>query len=475
MSQRISLYSSIKPGLILAFSLALFTSGCAFQQYHAKPIDPIAINARLQNKDLSSPQFQQYLIKNGYIAERLPIKQWGLDELVYCALFFNPSLDVARAQLRAAEIAQLTALERPIPSINGSVAHSNQANNDIRPYALGLSIDIPFETANKRDIRIDSARHLSEIAKLEIAQTAWQLRNQIAQTFNEYQLNRKLIGLLADEQAIRQEIVNIYQKRFDLGAASNGELSIAKLQFQTMQFQLAATQRDELTLQAKLASNLGLPLAKVRAMNLTDSITALPTIPSSTDAQTAALLNRLDIRIALKRYALAETKLKLEITKQYPDIILSPGYAYEFGDNIWSLGISGLLSILNKNKAAIAEAKQLREVEAAQFEALQAKVVTDVSVANSELMQAQQSMLNQQQLRDLQQANAQRIQRRFAAGDADRLELTFSKLESNAAEKNVLLAQAQQIMALTELENMLQESLMQSNKNPSMAESSAKN
>ena len=469
-------YPSIKSG-VLALSFCVLSSACAFQQYQAKPLDQLAINKRLQDKNPNSPQFQQYLIQNGYPPERLPIQQWGLNDLIYCALFFNPELDVARAQLRAADSAQVTAAERAVPVISGNVAHSNQANGDIRPYALGLSIDIPIETSNKRNIRIDSAKHLSEIAKLDIAQTAWQLRNQIAVIFNEYQFNRKLTSLLEAEQAIRQEIVNIYQRRFSLGAASNGELSIAKLQLQTMQSELTVKQSETLILQAKLASNLGLPFNKVQEMHLVDASAAATSSTKAntlTNAQTAALLNRLDIRIALERYAVAEAKLKLEIARQYPDISINPGYAYEFGDKIWSLGITSLLSILNKNKGAIAEAEQLREVEAAQFEALQAKVMNEASIANSQYAQAQQSLLTQQELRKQQLANAERIQRRFAAGDADRLELTFAKLENIVADKAVLLAQAQQIMTFTQLENTLQESLVEANQSPNLAESSNK-
>lgn len=458
-----------KSRLALALGLLFLSSACSFQQYQAKPLDPLTINQRLQAKDPNSPLFQQYLLQNNYPASQWPIQTWGLDELVYCALFFNPTLDVARAQLRAAESSQNTATERPVPTANGNIAHSNQANDDIRPYALGLSIDIPIETDSKRDIRIDSAKHLSEIAKLEIAQTAWQLRSQIAQTFNEYQLNHKLLRLLEAEQASRQEIANIYQKRFSLGAASNSELSIAKLQLQSSQAELHAKQRDQLVLQARLVSALGLPLSQVQNMKLAES-PANPAV-SITDSKTAALLNRLDIRIALERYAVAESKLKLEIARQYPDITISPGYAYEFGDKIWSLGISGLLSMLNKNKGAIAEATQLREVEAAQFEALQAKVINDASVANEQYLQAQVYVQSQLAIRDQQLSNAARIQRRFSAGDADRLELVLSKLENLAAEKTLVLAQAQQTMALTALEDTLQESLLQSNKNPDLENS----
>lgn len=459
-------YHPSKTRLAIAFGLLSLSSACSFQQYQPKPLDPVAINQKLQAKDVNSPQFQQYLLNNNYPAKQWPIQTWGLDELVYCALFFNPNLNVARAQLRAAELAQNTAAERALPTANGNIAHSNQANDDIRPYALGLSIDIPVETANKRDIRIDSAKHLSEIAKLEIAQTAWQLRSQIAQTYNESQLNHKLLRLLEAEQASRQEIANIYQKRFSLGAASNSELSIAKLQLQTSQAELHAKQRDQLVLQARLASALGLPLSQVQTMKLAEAPTSSDiTVP---DTQTAALLNRLDIRIALERYAVAESKLKLEIARQYPDISISPGYAYEFGDKIWSLGISGLLSMLNKNKGAIAEATQLREVEAAQFEALQAKVINDASVANEQYLQAQAFVKNQLSIRDQQLSNAARVQRRFSAGDADRLELVLSKLENLATEKTLVLAQAQQAIALTTLEDTLQESLLPSNKSPDL-------
>ena len=120
------------------------------------------------------------------------------------------------------------------------------------------------------------------------------------------------------------------------------------------------------------------------------------TLNLSEDLQTQALLNRLDIRIALERYAAAEARVKLEIAKQYPDIILTPNYTYEFGNKIWSLGLSGLMTFITKNKMPIAEAKQLREVEATQFEALQNTVIAEVSTAKAKLEQSRQMLQNQE-------------------------------------------------------------------------------
>ncbi len=447
---------------ILIACLPAIFSGCNFLQYYAKPIDPVANTAKFEAKNPAGDAFNQYLISNGYTADQLPLKTWGVDELVYCALFFHPDLDVARAQWRAAESAQLGAAGRPIPNLNANVAHSNQANEDIKPFAFGLSIDIPLETANKREIRIENARHLSQAAKLEIAQTAWQLRNQVIQSFNEYQFNQQQIKLLTEEQARRQEIVSIYQKRVSLGAASNVELSTVKLQLQTTTLELNTANQNRLVLQSKLASNLGIPLVKVTEMNLINDSVNHPSQPkqvTTSDLQTSALLNRLDIRIALERYAAAEAKLKLEIAKQYPDLVISPGYAYEFGDRIWSLGLSGLLTLLNKNKAAIAEAAQLREVEAAQFNTLQEKVISEANIGNAKLIQANSVLENQQQLLMAQQTNTQRMLSRFSAGEIDRLELTYAKLENNIAEKNLALAYFQYKTTLNQLENVLQKPL----------------
>jgi outer membrane protein TolC len=442
----------------LAVCLPSFLTACSFQKYSPRPIDAVANAVKFESKDTSSAQFQQFLLNNGYTTDRLPINEWGLDDLTYCALFFHPSLDVSRAQWRAVQSAEAAAAAKTLPTLNGTIAHSDDSDPAKKPFAFGLSIDIPIETANKRNIRIENAQHLSQTAKLEIAQTAWKLRQNIAQTLTEYQFNQKQLTLLASEVARRQEIVAIYEKRLSLGAASNVELSTAKLQLQPILSEQNNKQQNKLVLLSTLAKNVGLPLAKVETMQLaSDEGKTLPPNNQDQQLQTAALLNRIDIRIALERYAVAETKLKLEIAKQYPNLIISPGYTYEFGDNLWSLGISSLLTLLNKNKLAITEATQLREVEATQFEALQTKVIAEIHIANSLVSQAQQVLLNQKLLLEQQQNYTKRTERKFAAGEIDRLESVFVKLENITAEKNVALAEFQLNTAINQLENALQQ------------------
>lgn len=446
---------------IVAFSIsfAICAAGCSFQPYIAKPVDQTATINRLELKNPSNAEFNQYLLNNGYETDRLPIKEWGLNELTYCALFFHPSLEVARAQWRAAQLAESSAAERTTPTINGNIAHSDDQDPTKKPFAFGLSIDIPIETANKRDIRIENAQHLSQTAKLEIAQTAWQLRSKLVQVFSEYQYNQTQLRFLNEEALRKQEIVSILQKRVSLGEANNVELSNAKLQLQITNAAANTAQQNTLVLYAKLASSIGLPLPVLKTMPLSSENSRLYIDLPNADLQSAALLNRLDIRIALERYALAESKLKLEIAKQYPDLVISPGAAYEFGDHIWSLGISSLLTLLNKNKVNIEQATQLREVEAAQIEALQSQVILDASIANAEVKQAKDVLENQKNLLIYQELNTKRMQARLAAGEIDRLDMTYAKLENMNAEKNVALAQYQLNQAINQLENVLQRPL----------------
>ena len=87
--------------------------------------------------------------------------------------------------------------------------------------------------------------------------------------------------------------------------------------------------------------------------------------------------------------------------------------------------------------------------------------MSDANVAYAQLMQAQQVLENQKNILKQQQHNTQQMNKRLAAGEIDRLELTFAKLELNAVEKNLALAHYQLKIAEAELENTLQKPLIQ--------------
>ena len=449
-------------------------SSCSYLAYQAKPLDSQAISSKLINKDPSSAEFSAYLTKQGHA--QIPIEYWDLNALTDCALFFNSTLDLAKAKWAATQASINTAKQRQPLSVNGHLGQTNLKNRDISPWAFGLGVDIPIETANKREIRVEQASFEAEIAHIEIAQTTWQLRNQIAAQLVDYHQSLAQMALLQKDVDLQTAILSMLEKRFKLGMISSYEFNAAKLQQQKAINSLNAEQAHLPELQAKLATSVGLTsekfnVLKLAPLNLDETLiqrshyltSVLAADKNSQSLQSMVLVNRLDIRASLMRYAVAETKLKLEIAKQHPDITLSPSVAFEFGDTIWLLGISSLLNLLNKNSglhnSLIAEATSLREVEAAQFEELQAKVIGDLSVAQAGYAAANVEITKAQENVNLQSHQNLQLQKQFDKGLIDRLELTTSQLSTINAEQNLLNAKFKSLRAAYVIEDLAQHPL----------------
>jgi outer membrane protein, heavy metal efflux system len=452
--------SGIKSRAVVILT-GVFLCGCAFQTYSPKPLDPAKIAARYRSHDPDKDDFRDYLLAQDYAARSLPIKQWGPRELVLSALFFNPQLDVARAQWRAAQAAEVTSGERQNPGISGLLENHSETAGGISPWTYGLSIDIPVETGGKRQARIDRAQSLSAAARIEIAQAAWQVRSHLLTSLIEYNTALLHAQLLQQETELRSEVVEMLDARLKVGMVSNTEISSSRLQLQKSRQALAGEQGRIPKLRAALASNAGLPLSVFSRLQLVAPAGAAKDeeYQGRAELQQAALLNRLDIRAALARYDAAEARLRLEIARQYPDVVLSPGYSFDQGDRIWSLGLSTLLSLLNKNEGLIAEARALREVEAAQFEALQAKVISDLEQANAVYEAAIDQLQKSRQMEASQLDRFGQVQRQFDAGLSDRLELVTAKLENLIAWQNVLDTEYKIQRAALALEDAMQHPL----------------
>ena len=405
------------------------------------------------------------MLAQGYPAAALPVKQWGLRELTLSALFFHPQLDVARAQLQAARAREITAGQRPNPNVSASVGKSE---DNVSPWVYNLGIDLPIQTAGKREASIAQAQALSTAALIEIGQTAWMVRSRLLNSWIEYNAARQQLQILQQERDLHDAIVAMLTARLDAGMISSVELGTARLRLQQAEQAVAAAQGRLPGLRTALASDAGLPANAFEQLELqSSSFEDLTTREHDitltrfhSDAlQDAALLNRLDIRAALARYDATEQQLRLEIARQYPDLTLSPSHYYEEGFHVWTLGISALLPLLNKNEGPIAEARAQRAVQAAQFEALQARVIADMEQAKARYYGALDELEQVRQTGSSQQAYLQQMTQQFEDGYADRLELTTARLESLLAKKNLLAAEYNVQRAAAALEDILQQPL----------------
>lgn len=407
-----------------------------------------------------NPALLRYMADQGYPNDGLPIKRWGLRELTLAAFFYHPDLAVARARWHAAQAGQVTAGQRLNPTISGSGEHHSR-HDGISPWTIGLALDIPVETGGKRQLRSDRAASLSEAARINIGQEAWKIRSRVHAHLIEYQSAMCSLELFQQEVSLYEEIVQMLQKRRAAGMVSDIELGEAKLAQQKAQLELANIKSRMPELRAALASASGFPLAAFNDLSLETDLPAPPPasqLPTA-DIQRSALLNRLDIRSALARYDAAEAKVRLEIARQYPDLVLSPGYSFDQGDNRWSLGISMILALLDKNEGPIAEANAQRELEARQFEALQIQVIGEEQAALAHYRAALAEQAHAEQLAAAQRAMLARTHAQYSAGYIDRLEFTLARLETGKAQQSELSARVHALQALSQLEDAMQRPL----------------
>lgn len=436
---------------LLLMLLSGLLPGCAMQTYEAKPMAAEQSATRFQQRSLESAELRDFMLAQGYPENGFPIKTWGMQELTLAAFFFHPQLDVARAQWQAAQAAEITAGQKPNPDLSAGAEHHSNAAGGVSPWTLAFSLAIPIETGDKRANRMARAASLSEAAHIDIGQMAWRLRSRLRNQLTEYQAALQQTGLLQREAALRGEIVQMLQSRLDVGMVSDIELNNARLQAQKTQQALAAEQGRLPGLRASLAEAAGLPTQALESVQL-NTATAAPAALPDAALQRAALTNRLDIRAALARYAASESRLKLEIARQYPDITLSPGYSFDQGDNRWSLGLSMILALLNKNEGPIAEASAQRELEAQQFNQLQIRVISELEQAQAGYQAALQEIGQAQQMLVAQQQRTAQTERQFETGYVDRLEQAGTRLETLVAEQGVIAAQtrAQRVLGLLE-------------------------
>ena len=103
---------------------------------------------------------------------RWPIEEWDLATLTLAALYYHPSLEVARAQWQVAEAGIATAGARPNPTLTITPQYVANAAMGTPMWDITSALDWPIETAGKRGRRIERAEQLATAARLSLDSAA---------------------------------------------------------------------------------------------------------------------------------------------------------------------------------------------------------------------------------------------------------------------------------------------------------------
>ena len=429
-------------------------AGCA--RFQSQPISPEKTFTDFDARSLTNEELHTFLETNQVIAE-WPCPRWDLNALTFAAFYYQPALAEARAQLASVRAAEITAGERPNPSVSLTPTYDTTTSP---PWIPGVSFDIPIETAGKRGKRIAQAVFTSEAAKWHFVSTEWEVRGKVRASLLNLRIARENEALLGRAELAQSNVVRLLQGQLSAGVISSFEVTQARVALETTQLSRQDAIAQLRQGRVQLAGVLGLPSRALEGIELDyTTLEKLPMDLTAPEIRREAVLHRADIRAALAEYAASQSALQLEIAKQYPDVHLSPGYELDQTDNKWTLGLTVDLPVLNQNQGAIAEAKAKRSEAAAHFLTVQANAISEIDSALAGYDAAlQKSGIAKTLLEDLQkQLDSVRAQARL--GEADALALANAEVSYYAGAQNQLDALAKAQQALGELEGAAQSPL----------------
>jgi outer membrane protein TolC len=327
------------------------------------------------------------------------------------------------------------------------------------PWILTTGLNIPIETAGKRDFRTDRAVQLSDAARLRVSDALWAVRARLRAAMLALYSEQENLKLAQQMLHIEQDIAEHLVQQLTAGVISRLELHHAQLGVQQAQLNVLSSEKRLAENRVALATAIGLPVTALNAVELDFSEFAAPAdlaaIPSA-KLRATALQNRADIRAALADYAAAQAGLQLAIAGQYPDIQVNPSYSWQKGENRWGLGgLTVPLPLFNQNQGAIAEAQAKRQEMAVRVEALQARILGDIDKALAGVSAVLKKWKTVAQQQTDAQENRRNVQALIQAGESDALALLAADALSATTEQSRLAVLVESWQSLAQLEDSL--------------------
>lgn len=246
---------------LLATCFILLLVGCAAKRYRAAPISPVASAASLDARSLSDPGLLAFL------QEHLPgaPKSWNPAALTLTAIYYNPDLRVARATLKNAEAAVITAGARPNPNFHIGPGYSSSPES---PLFFESAFNLPFETAGKRGYQILQATRQAESARLQLAESGWGVAARIRSALLGVFISQRNLALLQQEQALRSDLVRLTGAQVNAGELPSPVLASARVDLTNVMVQARVAEGQFQQARADLAAALGVPLSALDGTQL---------------------------------------------------------------------------------------------------------------------------------------------------------------------------------------------------------------
>lgn len=320
-----------------------------------------------------------------------PAAPLTLAQAVGLALEGNPTLAAARREIEATEAQVLQGSLRPNPEF---IIQSEDASRPSRTSAVELGL--PFETANKRELRVRSADLGRQVAVTELASRELRVRTAVVAAFFDVLAAQELAALAVDSVRLAQRATDIAAKRVAAGKVSPVEETRARVAEAGVRVALTQAESELRNARRRLSTLWGNPAPQFFAAE--GEIDRLPPAPEPAVVEQRLANSPLLLR-AQRELERRGSLVSLEQARAVPDFQVNVGLrrSLEVPGNLALLGVQVPLPVANRNQGNILEAlrredKARDELRAVQLslssDALQALERVQARRAESELLRA---------------------------------------------------------------------------------------
>ncbi|MBV8910219.1 MAG: TolC family protein [Gammaproteobacteria bacterium] len=445
--------SARRPGAAIAL-LAVLLGACAA----APPRAPLAPSETLI-------AFESRRLESALPGLPPPSSGWDRPQWLAAALRLNPQLAEQRAAVAAAAAARRTAAEYPNPGMQLFAEYLTSAAQS-GAWLYGLSLDFLLRRPGERARVREQAALQTALAQSDLAEAIWQVRAALRQALLDAVASQDESGLLESLIAARQALLDSDRARLQLGDIARPQLLADELELSRARARAQETQAHRADATARLAVAVGVPVAALDGVPLRwGDWAAIDTLTISAPQRwrSEALIARPQIVHALREYDLAETGLESEVARRWPQLHLTPAYAWG-GDGVRSdtlyeiasesgAALSFELPLFNQHQGPIGEALARRNTAGEHLKAVQAQVFGQIDRAELAWPVARQAWLDLHSLAELADRQHEAEQRALAAGAAERSSVLTAQIVALDARLSLLQAAYAAEVAFGELED----------------------
>ncbi len=356
---------------------------------------------------------------------------WTDRQLAAAAIRLRAEIARARADWHVAKAGERTAGVRPAPGVTADVERAVSGSDGQPPWVVGLGGLLSVELGGKRGARLQQARARTAEAEAALAIATWRVTANVRRaTVGITLADVGMIGA-AEELSVLRQVQELERQRFAESAVTSSELARTGSDVEAARAEVARAERGRIEARAALSVAIGLPPSALHSIAIAPAIsTACERLDSlrADSLQTLALTMRPEMALALAGYAFAESEVRLQVARRFPDLEIGPGFIWDQGVHRWTLSLALPALLALRHHAPIVEAEAARGAAAARVTETQDAILGELALGREscrgtrlERVAADSQIAAAERTRSLAEAA-------YARGESTRLETALAQL-----------------------------------------------